>query len=458
MILKKIIQNKTPLFWLLFHIGLGALSTVSSFPLIGWFYLVLAISIPFVLKKSKVDDGLAFFIVYLVSFEILARMSKASPFIPYESGKYLLFSSLLFGIFKGFNKGKIGLFLSMLLVPAMFFDQSGEVGRLDLVFNVLGPINVGLAIAYFSKQRFTLDGFQSLLRMGTYPLLGALVFVFFKTPDYQDIQFTLGATTKTTGGFGSNQVSTAFGLGMLFMFVFLINRWSFSGKRYLDELILLGFAFQGLLSFSRGGMIGGAIGILVILFFVVRMKTSEKRNFNLPKLGKYLIPGVIILVLSFWFANNISGGLLLLRYQGETQGTLMGVRDKDLNLLTTGRLDIFQSDVEIFYDNFLTGVGVGASSRIRSGGFEIVSAHVELSRLLAEHGLLGLIYFLLLILIMFYPLRREKNPLFKAILFSFAVIAVYSTFHAATRTYITPLLMGLSTIYIVYGQGSLSRK
>lgn len=437
--------------------GLGFVSTITPIPFIAWFYLVLGTAVPFVLNKRKVDDGLAFFIVYLVSFEILARMVKTSPIIPYEMGKYLLFSGLIYGILKGHSKGKIGFLLVLLLIPALFYDLSGEVRFLDLVFNVLGPINIGLAIVYFSRQKFTLMGLQSLLRLATYPLLAALVFVFIKTPDYEDIQFSLSANFNTTGGFGSNQVSTAFGLGMLFMFVFLINRWTFSGKWYVDALFLLGFAFQGLLSFSRGGMIGGFLGIGIIIFFIVQMKPFLRNRYNLPKIGKYAIPGIIVLLVSFWMANNITGGNLLLRYQGETEGTLRGTREKSLDILTTGRFNIFLGDLRLFEENIIFGVGGGASRYLRDTA-EGVITHVEFSRLLSEHGILGIMFLLVLVWVMIIPLKDQKNPLLKAVFFSLAVLAVYSTFHAATRTYITPLLMGLSTIYIVYGQGPVSRK
>ena len=78
-----------------------------------------------------------------------------------------------------------------------------------------------------------------------------------------------------------------------------------------------------------------------------------------------------------------------------------------------------------------------------------VAAHVELSRLLAEHGILGLFYFIILLVIGWRVYQNKGNPKYTALLFSLYILALYTTFHAATRTFITPLLLSLSTVKIV---------
>ena len=65
----------------------------------------------------------------------------------------------------------------------------------------------------------------------------------------------------------------------------------------------------------------------------------------------------------------------------------------------TGRMDIYRIDFEIFKDNFFTGIGPGQGNEAREqyGYGKTVAAHVEYSRMLAEHGILGLISLILLI-------------------------------------------------------------
>lgn len=445
--LKALINNKYSFFWILFHVVLGLTSALSSSIFILFFYIFVFSSITQLIRIRNINSYITIFIVYIVSFEVLARMCNTSPIIPYEMGKYLLFFVLLFGILFESKRGIIGLILLLCILPAFFYDYSGLVAFKDIVFNGVGPMNIALAIIYFYKHKFTQLGFQTILRVLAYPCLSVLSFVFIRTPDFSDIEFSLSANFQTTGGFGSNQVSTILGLGMFIVFLFWVNRWRFSGYRMFDFGIMCLFAFQGLLSFSRGGMIGGAVGILVF-FIVIQLSKLQYRRIKFPKVGRYVIFGGLALVISFFVANFITGGLLLLRYKGETQGTLAGVKEKNLNALTTGRLEIFKEDMALYKKYPIGGTGVGASKHLRDKSNGIVT-HVELGRLISEHGLLGILYFTLLVLSGILLFFINPHPLYKSILLGFFVVALYSTFHSATRTFISPLLMGLSFIWVL---------
>ncbi len=445
--LKYLIENKNPLFWVIFHILLGMASTLSPIFIIGYFYFFVATSVTYVLRFKNVNSYISVFLIYLIAFEILARMAKTSPYLPYETGKYMMFFGLLYGILAESRRGVLGYFMLLALLPAFFFDLSGEVIFKDLIFNLIGPINLCLAVIYFYRNKFTLEGLKVLMRFMIYPILSVLGFIFIKTPDLSEIDFTLGANFSTTGGFGSNQVSTVLGLAMYLIFLFWINRWKFSGYRMVDLAIICVFAFQGLLSFSRGGVIGGALGILIFIL-VIRFAGMTGTRYKLPQVGRYLIFGVIALIVSFMVANLVTGGMLLLRYQGETAGTLSGIKEKNLNALTTGRLEIFMEDFELFERYTVAGVGAGGSKYMRSASKGILT-HVELGRLLSEHGLFGIFNFLLTIIVGFTLFYINKNPVHKGILIGFYVIGLYSMFHAATRTFVSPVLIGLSVIWIV---------
>ncbi|MEP1087403.1 O-antigen ligase family protein [Algoriphagus sp.] len=442
--IKKLILSSNFLFWTLFHVLLGAASSISPYALIIWFYLVV-ISSFFVVLRLKSYFPFLVLISYLISFELLARMSQTSPFIPYELGKYLLFFMLLVGIIKFGVRNKLGFVLVLLLLPSVFFDLSGEVDKGAIVFNLLGPLNVGLVVCFFYGRKLERSKFIKLLRISILPLVSVLASTIFKTPSYTDLEFTLGANSAVSGGGGSNQISTLLGVGMFLSFIFLINRWNLTGKRYLDFLLFFLFAFQGLLTFSRGGMIGGILGILIVIFFILVSNSAVKRRYNLPRLAKIFVMAVILMLFTFQVANNLSGGLLMLRYLGETEGTLAGTKEKTLDSFTTGRVTIFTDDLELWYDNFVFGVGAGASSYLREGS-QFYLTHVELSRLLSEHGVLGLVYFLILLYFLIKLTFSKKPPMEKGILLAFFIIALYTTFHAAMRTYLTPLFIGLSLL------------
>lgn len=391
---------------------------------------------------------ISYLIVYLVSFEVFSRMVKTTPFISYEQGKYITFFLVSFGLLSGSNiRGKEGLLMVLLLFPALFYDFSGMVSIPYIIFDLLGPINLGLCIWFFSNQKFTLSGFLAIIRLMVFPIISALFFTFIKTPDFDSIEFELGANFETTGGFGSNQVSVLFGLGIFLMFIFIIFKWRFSGNFWIDSFFFLGFAFQGLLSFSRGGIIGGVVGIIGVIYILKRSPSKINDLANVPKIGKYLIPSILILMITFVVVNNITGGLLMLRYSGETEGTLAGAKERSIDTFTSYRAGIAKEDFEIFLDNPIIGTGAASSRYLRKEHFG-TAPHIELSRLLAEHGILGIAYFIVTVMVFFNLLRRKCNIKVKSVLVAFALVAVYTTFHAATRTYITPLLFGLAMISV----------
>jgi hypothetical protein len=159
------------------------------------------------------------------------------------------------------------------------------------------------------------------------------------------------------------------------------------------------------------------------------------------------------LVIAVILTNGLTNGNLFLRYQGETAGTLAGSYDKDFNTLTTNRYNIFMADIDLFSQHSFWGVGAGASSFLRIKEKGILS-HAEMSRLLAEHGLFGVLFIIIIILVLTGILRSRNDRVYKGFLVAIFIIGFYTSFHAATRTYVTPLLMGLSTISVI----SINRK
>lgn len=434
--------------WFLFHLLLGFISTVTPVPLIIFFYFVLLTKLPsifFANNYQQRNENLTLLLVYLAPFEIICRMANTSPIIPYELGKYLTFFLLLIGLINSKRIDGIGILIVLLLLPGIVIGWFLTNDYRLILFNVMGLINLGLGVAYFGAQIWgdAARVISRICRLIAYPLLTALLFAFFRTPDYDEISFSLGANFDTTGGFGSNQVSTAFGLGLFLLFYLWFNSKPFSGLGQYMDLVLAGFFFfQGLLTFSRGGVIGGVLGMVILLIIQTKNKSSALINTKIIRLALLGIPLIIGVAI---FANQVTDGNLLLRYQGETQGTLSGAKAKDFNQLTTNRFSIFTGDLAIFMEEPLLGVGVNESRNLRKESKGVV-AHVELSRLLAEHGILGLVIAIILAVKLFKQAPVQGNV--KVILFIFFVVGLYTTFHAATRTFISPLLISLALVKV----------
>jgi hypothetical protein len=438
------ISGKKNIFWLIFHLILGAVSTFTPIILIIWFYLVLLTSFRKSINLLRFGKNLFFIVLfsYLVSFEMVVRMCHAFPFIPSELSKYLLILFSIVGISFVIHKSYYNwLILSFLISISLFIDYSGERVFFDIINNYLGVLAISLNVFLLVNVKLNFLNINKILSTILYAILPSSVYTLIKTPDFEDISFALSANFETAGGASTNQVSTIFGLGFFLVFYFWYKKITFSGYRYLDMLLGIVFFAQGLLTFSRGGII---VAILAIVFFIIL--DSGKLKIKTIYLG---IVVFILLIFTFNYIDNITGGKLLLRYQGETEGTYNYGAEKDLKKMTSGRSMIFEEDLKLWSQFPILGCGVGVSRYIRGGTEDRkVSSHVELSRLLAEHGIFGLIYFISLLNLGIKLWKNSRIDSTKSIYFVLFLIGFLTTFHSAMRTFVTPLLIGLSVIGI----------
>ena len=442
MILQSIISGKRNIFWIIFHILLGFICTLTPYALIVWFYWVLTTNINEALINLKLGKPIIYIslISYLIGFEMLGRMTKAYPFIPIELSKYFIIIFSIVGILTMQKSNKTWFLFGIIAIMHLLIDKSGQRVFYDIINNSFGVLAICFFLSLvlsFKSSNFPIHISLKLLLLAIIP---SLFYSFIKTPDFDDIQFGLRANFETSGGAATNQVATVFGLGSMLCFYFWYKKIDFSGYRILDLLFVISFFAQGLLTFSRGGII---VAVLAISVFII----IDSRKINLKIIYLAFIVSILV-IFTFNYIDNRTGGKLFLRYQGETEGTYNYGAEKDLKKMTSGRSLIFEEDLKLWFSNPILGVGVGSSRYIRGGSEEKVSAHIELSRLLAEQGILGLIYFLALTNLGMKLWKISRIDKEKAIYFILFLIGFLTTFHAAMRTFVTPLLIGLSVIGI----------
>ena len=455
--LKGILESKNFGFWIIIHalLGIGASFTSIIFGI--WFFAFALSSLSY-LNKGNSDErkvNLLYLISYLSSTELISRMGRGYYYkIPWELGKYTMLFGFLFGILvlQG-RKGIVGFFMLFLLIPSLFFGPLSSQDTTQIVGNGFGPLALTVGVIFLFDLKIRQEQLVKVLKLVLLPCVSVLAFTLIRNPDFSEYEFSLSANFETSAGFGSNQVSTLLGLGAFITFLFWINNWELFRNKTMTLVLFMLFTIQGLLTFSRGGMIGALVGIIVVAYIYSRVSQKEIKYYQVKKVGGVVIYSGIALVALFSLANTITGGVLELRYSGETNATLRGTQEKDLNVLTTSRYEIFLSDLEIWQDHFLLGSGVASSKFIRADYNQELAgaaAHVELSRLLAEHGLLGLIFFILMLYLGWRVFVKNRgNPKYVATLLALYMIALYTTFHAATRTFVTPLLMGISLVKII---------
>lgn len=199
---------------------------------------------------------------------------------------------------------------------------------------------------------------------------------------------------------------------------------------------LAAMTYRGILSFSRGGILTAAImsiAFLIIYFLFTNLKS---------KVGSMVkLLGVLGVITFIWTLTMMqTGGLIENRY---TNKDALG-RDKED--ITTGRGDIISTELDAFYEHPFLGVGVGKMKFIRLEETGVKAAtHNEVSRMLSEHGLFGILALLILLIapIVNNPLGIKNIYFYPLLLFWLLTIS-----HSAMRIAAPAFIYGLSLITI----------
>jgi O-antigen ligase len=434
---------------LVFHVLLGVVISIQSQVLVLWFVIVFGVGFYSILYNKNSNDYLTYILGYLVGYEVLLRMT--SSFLPWETGKYvtLIFVSLTLLLEARKHNISILVLIILLSLPSLALMDFSDRFRKDLVFNWFGLLILGFLTAYFYNRKYTIATVFSIFRVILYPLITLLVYLFIKTPDLSNVEFDLSANFQTTGGFGSNQISTILGLGIILTALTFFYKQTLFSKQ-IDILLLIIFLYRSFLSFSRGGVMGAVLILLVAYIAINYLKLIPLKTYKISFISLLFL--LITIGGVFWYTNKLTEGTLLLRYQGETKTTLSGDRKKTLDVITSGRTYITRNDIKIWQDNIILGVGIGQSMDLRSkyGDPELKghAAHLEYSRLLAEQGLFGLIIILILV---GYPIRRFfqiKNPETRLFMLIFCGYALFTMAHSATRLLLPSFLYGVGSILL----------
>ena len=351
---------------------------------------------------------------YIVGIEVLLRMNGGTFF--YEAIKYLVIVFIIMGLISNsFNNGSlIYVFYILLLIPGVFVAIT-EMGfqtdiRKAIAFNLSGPISLGITAIFCYKRTVTFKQIQSLLLFFLLPIISMAVYLVLYTPNLQDVITSTESNFATSGGFGPNQVATVLGIGMFVLTVrFFISKESVFHR--LFDLVLLGIlSFRALVTFSRGGVFTAIIMILgfIGLYYI---KVNIKTKFRI----KVSLLIFITMILFTWMISSIkTSGFLDKRYANQDAA---GREKKDI---TTGRTDLIAFEFAEFIDNPFLGIGVGnvKEERLNETGVEAAS-HSEISRIVAEHGLLGVFAFLILLITpLVFRLKNKTNLFFYGFHFS----------------------------------------
>lgn len=411
---------------ILFHFALAILGYFFPSFIIVWVVLIFVRQLIRTFNKKSTFNEFLGVLIYISLFEIILRLTRA-PF-PHEGIKYfnifLIIAYLInfkfvlsrFWIFLG-----LSLFISVPLMSVLPVDV--ERIRQLISANLSGPFLMLLLFSICDKNRITLN-IEHIFRKLLLPSFTLLPLLFLLTPSISQIEFSTNANFEASG-YGPNQMASILGLICTVSFyAFVINIKIFKTKYLL--IIIFGLSFFRLVfTFSRGGLF--TFLFLAFLIFIIDQRISLLSKTFL--VGLFLILGLVF----YNYTNKVTNNSF--------QDRVSFSSSDNLNQYSSNRVDIITSDIKIFIDNPFLGIGPGAGFYIRTnyGSNFFVNAHTEQTRLLAEHGLVGLLILILIIQRGFnYFLLTNKK--YKIITIIFVVTSFSFMLHSATRL-ASPLIL-----------------
>lgn len=410
------------------------------------FFIYRIILSPNHLKTFEVLKACAYF----VGAEVLFRTTKGS--VSYEAAKYLLILFMTIGMFyQGISGKAYPYFLYlMLLVPSIFvasttlsFDANF---RTNIAFVLSGPVCLGFAALFCYDKKISIGQLHKILLYMVLPIIANTIYIFFYNPSVREVISNTGSNRDSSGGWGANQVATILGLGMFVMAVRIFTKSPNLFLKIFNIVLFSAISFRAIVTFSRGGVITGILAIIAFLLMYF-LKVSAKRKSEIVMMTLVF---AFSMVGTWVISSSQTDGYIDMRYANEDH---LGREKSDI---TTGRGELFQEELEGFMSNPFFGIGSSRAkdARVEEDG-QGVTSHSETSRLLAEHGMFGVIILLILI---FKPIEfRSKN---KSSYFFYAFLCFwFATINHSSMRLATPsFIYALALLNVTYEKNPIHRK
>lgn len=427
---------------ILFHAVLGLL--VYLFPFVAkiYGYAIFIMGVFYVMKTQNKQNEALIAAAYVVGSEVFLRMTGGNPL--YEISKYGVMVFVFMGMYySGFSKGATPYWIFLLLlIPGIVittfvldFDTNLKNA---IAFNISGPVCLGVASIYTYRRKIPLNQMNTIILSMGLPIVACMVYVTFFTPRLQDVLTGTQSNFMTSGGFGPNQVATVFGLGMFIFFSRIILESRTKFMLVLNLLIAITMSYRGMVTFSRGGMVTGFLMILLLLLFLY-----FKSNYTGRVKLNYIIVFIAVAMAATWtYASFQTGGLIDKRYANQD------ARGRKKESQFTGREEVAKGEIDLFLKNPVFGVGVGKGVELRKAETgDGTLSHDEITRMLAEHGSLGIVGLLLLF---FTPLFLYVENKFNMFLLCFLAFWFLTINHAAMRTAAPAFVYSLSLLNVFF--------
>lgn len=414
------------LYLVLFHVGIGIALFLLPFAPKLYGFSIFILGAYFIIKTQNKNNEALMAAAYVVGSEVLLRMTGGN--ITYEFSKYGVMLFVCMGAyFNGFSRSAIPYwFFLLLLVPSVvlstFVLNFDTNIRTTIAFNISGPVCLGIASLYTFRRSISIGDMNSLLLCIGLPIVSTTTYLTLYAPNIRDVITSTQSNFETSGGFGPNQVATVLGLGMFIFFSRIILESKSKFLLGLNLIIAFNMTYRGMVTFSRGGMLTGFLMIVLLLVFLY-----IKSNFRGKVKLNYIIIIIGIAMVAIWgYTSFQTAGLINKRYAN--QNAAGNVKASKFS----GREIIAQTEIDMFLENPILGVGVAKGAEVRETEIGVfATSHDEITRMLAEHGSLGILALLILFLT---PLFLFLENSFNMYLLCFLAFWFLTINHAAMRT------------------------
>lgn len=353
---------------------------MKSAPVLGTLHALLALAIGMKWAWSGRETvKVAYMGAYITGSEIIWRSVGASVF--WEYGKYATVLMFVVALIRShrLRLPALPMIYFLLLIPATLltaFQVSPSEAKNMISFNLSGPLALAASVVFFMALKLSRRQFLRLLVAFIAPIAGMVAIILLGLAT-TDVTFGRQSNIAASGGFGANQVSALLGMGCVAAFLCTLDtklRWEL--KAFFFGLVLE-FAMQSALTFSRAGIYYAAASIVAGCILLTKHLRSAMQMAVI--LGALFLLGYYVV---FPRLDEYTGGALSARFE-------------DTRL--TGRAEIMDADLKIMEEYPILGIGVGQAMSERARFFKGFAAHTEFTRLLSEHGSLGCLAALLLV-------------------------------------------------------------
>jgi len=377
---------------------------------------------------------------YIAAAEVFFRMTDGLIF--YETGKYAVILFIIIGLYFYDFKEKISIFVIylLLLVPGIivtYLSITYDINfRKTILFNISGPLSLFFSAIYCFKRETNINTYLKLLDILVLPLVVMSSYLFFYTPDLQEVVTGADANFAASGGYGPNQVSTILGLGMFALFVRLFIPYKNLILRLVMYACLAFFSYRALVTLSRGGVF---TALIMCFVFVLGYFNFSKEHVKAKQIFRLSVIGLV--ALGIWAVSLTQTNNML--YNKYTNRNAKGIKQEDFS---TGRLTLIESELDVFANNPIFGIGVGMGKFYRLETMGVIKAsHNEITRLLSEHGVFGILSILLLISVPLYHYLTDTRNIF---IIPFLLFWLITISHSSMRIAAPGVFYGLALLSI----------